>query len=152
MTHALRALDALGVDYETHEYRYVDHGGTAEAARQLQVEEHAIVKTLVFGESPRSPLLMLMHGDREVSTKTLARALRLKAVAPCEPAVAERVTGYRIGGISPFGTRQRLPVYVEATVLDLPRVYVNGGRRGLLVSLAPASLVNALKATPVRTT
>ena len=152
MTHALRALDALGVAYDIHEYRYVDHGGTAEAARQLAVPEHAVIKTLVFGESPRSPFLMLMHGDREVSTKKLARALMVKALAPCEPAVAERVTGYQVGGISPFGTRQRLPVYVEASVLDLPRLYVNGGRRGLLVSMAPPALVTALGATMVSTT
>ena len=151
MTHALRALDALGVAYDTHEYRYVDHGGTAEAARQLDVHEHAVIKTLVFGESPRSPFLMLMHGDREVSTKKLARALGVTSVAPCVPSVAERVTGYQVGGISPFGTRQALPIYVEASVLDLERVFINGGRRGLLVALAPESLVRALKATPVRT-
>jgi Cys-tRNA(Pro) deacylase len=151
VTHALRALDALGVAYDTHEYRYVDHGGTGEAARQLDVDQHAVIKTLVFAESPKAPFLMLMHGDRDVSAKKLARALRVKAVAPCEPAAAERVTGYQVGGISPFGTRQRLPVYVEASVLDLPRLYVNGGRRGLLVSMAPASLVSALKATPVGT-
>lgn len=152
MTHALRALDALGVAYDTHKYRYVDHGGTTEAARQLRVDEHAVIKTLVFGESPRSPFLMLMHGDREVSAKQLARALGVKSVAPCAPAVAERVTGYQVGGISPFGTRQRLPVYVEASVLELPRVYVNGGRRGLLVSLAPSALAAALAATAVNTT
>jgi Cys-tRNA(Pro) deacylase len=152
MTHALRALDALGVAYDTHEYRYVDHGGTAEAARQLRVDEHAVIKTLVFGESPRSPFLMLMHGDREVSAKKLARALGVKSVAPCEPAVAERVTGYQVGGISPFGTRQRLPVYAEASVLGLPRLYVNGGRRGLLVSMAPSALAAALATTTVHTT
>lgn len=137
MTHALRVLDAHGVDYATHEYRYVDHGGTAEAARQLAVDEHAVVKTLVFATSPRSPLLVLMHGDLEVSTKQLARALGVKTVTAVEPALAEKVTGYQVGGISPFGTRQVLPIFVESTVLDLPRVYVNGGRRGLLVSMTP---------------
>ena len=152
MTHALRALDSLGVAYDTHEYRYVDHGGTAEAARQLRVDEHAVIKTLVFGESPKSPFLMLAHGDREVSVKKLARALGVRSVAPCEPAVAARVTGYQVGGISPFGTRQRLPVFVEASVLDLPRLYVNGGRRGLLVSMAPSAVATALAATLVNTT
>jgi Cys-tRNA(Pro) deacylase len=149
MTHAMRVLDAHGVEYTYHEYRYVDHGGTAEAARQLGVDEHAVLKTLVFGETPKAPCLVLMHGDAEVSTKSLARAAGVKAMAPCAPAVAERVTGYQVGGISPFGTRQPLPVYVEATVLELPRVYVNGGRRGLLVSMPPDALVAVLRPTVV---
>jgi Cys-tRNA(Pro) deacylase len=149
MTHALRVLDARRVVYATHEYRYVDHGGTAEAARQLAVDEHAVVKTLVFMSDPRTPLLVLMHGDLEVSTKKLARAIAVKAVTPAAPAVAERVTGYQVGGISPFGTRQPLDVVVEATVLELPRVYINGGRRGLLVSMDPGVLSTVLPVTPV---
>ena len=149
MTHALRVLDASGVPYATHEYRYVDHGGTSEAARQLGVDEHAIVKTLVFQSGPRTSLIVLMHGDLEVSTKKLARAVDVKTVTPAAPVVAERVTGAQVGGISPFGTRQALPVYVEATVLDLPRLYINGGRRGLLVSMEPDALRAVLAPTPV---
>ena len=150
MTHALRVLDGLGVAYGTHEYHYVDHGGTAEAARQLGMDEHVIVKTLVFLSDPRTPLLVLMHGDLDVSTKKLARALDVKTTTPAPAAVAERVTGYQVGGISPFGTRQALPVYIEATVLDLPRLVINGGRRGLLVSMAPDALCAVLTPTPVR--
>lgn len=149
MTHALRVLDQHGVAYTRHEYRYVDRGGTAEAARQLGVGEHAVVKTLVFGETPRHPVLMLMHGDAEVSAKALARALGVRSMAPCTEAVAEKVTGYQVGGISPFGTRSPLPVYVEASVLTLPRIFINGGRRGLLVELPPDTLTTILHATPV---
>jgi len=149
MTPAIRVLEARGVPHVLWEYRYVEHGGTAEAARQLGEDEHAVVKTLVFAESPKAPVLVLMHGDCEVSAKALARALGVKTMAPCRPHVAERVTGYQVGGISPFGTRQTLPTYVEATVLDLPHILVNGGRRGLLVAIAPAVLVDVLGATPV---
>jgi Cys-tRNA(Pro) deacylase len=152
MTHALRVLDRHGIDYTCHEYRYVDHGGTSEAARQLGVDEHTIIKTLVFGETSRTPVLMLMHGDAEVSAKALARALGARSMAPCTEAVAERATGYQIGGISPFGTRQPLPVYVEASILDLPRAFINAGRRGLLVALPPDALLSVLSATPVHAT
>jgi len=144
MTHAVRVLDARGVAYETHEYRYVEHGGTADAARQLGVDEHAVIKTLVFLSGPKLPVLVLMHGDREVSTKKLARALDVKTVTPASPAIAERVTGYQVGGISPFGTRQPLTVLAEATVLELPRLLINGGRRGLLVSVTPNTLCDVL--------
>jgi Cys-tRNA(Pro) deacylase len=149
MTRALRVLESRGADYARHEYRYADHGGTAEAARQLGVDEHAVIKTLVFGETPKSPFLVLMHGDAEVSVKALARARGVKTVAPCPPEVAERVTGYQVGGISPFGTRQPLDVCIEASVLELPRIYVNGGRRGLLVSMAPSQLTAILQPTVV---
>ncbi len=158
MTHALRVLASHGVAHTCHEYRYVAHGGTAEAARQLGVDEHSIVKTLVLGSDSgdrsrgQTPLivLMLMHGDAEVSTRALARAVGARSIAPCTEAVAERVTGYQVGGISPFGTRQPLPVYVEASILDLPRIFINGGRRGLLVELSPAVLLSVLEATPVQ--
>jgi len=150
MTHAIRVLESRGIEHMLREYRYVEHGGTAEAARQLGVDEHAVVKTLVFAETPKAPVLVLMHGDCEVSAKALARALGVKAMAPCAPQVAERVTGYQVGGISPFGTRQTLPTYLEATVLDLPRILINGGRRGLLVEIAPSVLVDVLGAVPVR--
>ena len=149
MTHAIRVLEAGGIPHVVREYRYVEHGGTAEAARQLGENEHAIVKTLVFAETPKAPVLVLMHGDCEVSAKALARALGTRTMAPCAPHVATRVTGYQVGGISPFGTRQTLPAYVEATVLDLPRILINGGRRGLLVAIAPSVLVDLLHATPV---
>ena len=153
MTHALRVLASHGVAHTCHEYRYVAHGGTGEAARQLGVDEHAIVKTLVLesesgGQTP-AILLMLMHGDAEVSTRALARALGARSIASCTEAVAERVTGYQVGGISPFGARQQLPVYVEPSILDLPRIFINGGRRGLLVALAPQVLLDVLHATPV---
>lgn len=149
MTHALRALESHRVAYICHEYRYVAHGGTAEPARQLGVDEHLIVKTLVFGETSRHAVLVLMHGDAEVSVKELARIVGVKSIAPSSEAVAERVTGCQVGGISPFGTRQSLPVYVEGSILELPRVYINGGRRGLLVSLAPEAMRACLDATPV---
>lgn len=152
MTHALRVLDSHGVAYTCHEYRYIARGGTAEAARQLGLDEHAVIKTLCMtvdgGQAP-SALLMLMHGDGGVSAKALARALGVKAIAPCSEAVAERVTGYQVGGMSPFGTRQSLPVFVEGSVLALPRVYVNGGRRGLLVAVEPGVFLTVLSAREV---
>lgn len=149
MTHAIRVLESRGIDHVLREYRYVDHGGTAEAARQLGVDEHAVIKTLVFGETAKAPVLVLMHGDCDVSAKALARAIGVKTMAPCAPQVAERVTGYQVGGISPFGTRQKLSTYLEETVLELPRILVNGGRRGLLVEIAPSVLVDVLGAEPV---
>ena len=149
MTHAIRVLESRGIDHVLREYRYVDHGGTAEAARQLGVDEHAVIKTLVFGETATAPVLVLMHGDCDDSAKALARAIGVKTMAPCAPQVAERVTGYQVGGISPFGTRQKLSTYLEETVLELPRILVNGGRRGLLVEIAPSVLVDVLGAEPV---
>lgn len=137
------------VPFTEHVYDYVDHGGTAESARQLGVDEHLVVKTLVMEDEARRPLLVLMHGDRSVSTKTLARAIGVKRVAPCAPAVAERHTGYQVGGTSPFGTRKPLPVWVEATILDLATIYINGGRRGYLVGIVPTVLTSPLAARPV---
>jgi Cys-tRNA(Pro) deacylase len=148
-TPAIHALRRHGVAFTEHTYRYEDRGGTRVSARELRVDEHAVVKTLVMEDDRRQPLIVLMHGDREVSTKALARAIGVKTVAPCRPEVAERHTGYMVGGTSPFGTRKPLPVYVERTVLDLDRVYVNGGRRGFLVSLAPQVFVSVLRATAV---
>jgi Cys-tRNA(Pro) deacylase len=132
-----------------HAYDYVEHGGTAESARQLGVDEHAVVKTLVMQDDRAQPLVVLMHGDRQVSTKNLARAIGCKSVEPCKPEVAQRHSGYLVGGTSPFGLRKAMPVYVEETVLALPRIWINGGRRGFLVGLAPAVLVQVLGATPV---
>jgi Cys-tRNA(Pro) deacylase len=137
------------VPFREHVYDYVDHGGTAESARQLGVEEHSVVKTLVMEDEAARPLIVLMHGDRSVSTKALARAIGVKRVQPCAPAVAERQSGYQVGGTSPFGTRKPLPVWVEATILELATIYVNGGRRGYLVEIAPAVLTSPLGARPV---
>ena len=148
-TPAIHALRRHGVPFVEHPYRYEEHGGTRVSSRELGVPEHVVVKTLVMEDENRQPMLVLMHGDREVSTKSLARAISAKTVAPCRPDVAERHTGYMVGGTSPFGTRKRLPVYVERTILRLDTVYVNGGRRGLLVALAPQVFVDVLDATPV---
>jgi Cys-tRNA(Pro) deacylase len=148
-TPATQALRAAGVAYTEHPYDYVDHGGTAESARQLAVPEHEVVKTLVMQDEKAQPLIVLMHGDAQVSTKSLAREIGVKSVEPCKPEVAQRHSGYLVGGTSPFGTRKALPVYVEATVLELPRILVNGGRRGYLVGIAPQLLVSLLGARPV---
>jgi Cys-tRNA(Pro) deacylase len=148
-TPAIHFLRKRGVAFSEHPYRYEDRGGTRVSARHLGVDEHAVVKTLVMQDEDGDPMLVLMHGDREVSTKQLARQLGRKTVQPCEPAVAQRHTGYMVGGTSPFGTRKPLPVYIEQSVLDLPRVYLNGGRRGLLVGVVPSEIARTLGATPV---
>ena len=148
-TPAIHALRRHGVPFSEHSYRYEEHGGTRVSARELDVPEHSIVKTLVMEDDRKRALIVLMHGDREVSTKALARAIGAKTVTPCQPDVAERHTGYMVGGTSPFGTRKALPVYVEQTILDLDSVYLNGGRRGFLVALAPQAFVEVLHATPV---
>jgi Cys-tRNA(Pro) deacylase len=148
-TPATTFLRSRGVDFSGHSYDYVEHGGTAESARQLGVPEHAVVKTLVMENEDGQPLVVLMHGDRVVSTKQLARQIGCRSVAPCAPEVAQRHSGYQVGGTSPFGLRKPLPVYVERTVLALPQIWINGGRRGLLVGIEPRVLVDALGATPV---
>ena len=148
-TPATALLRRSKVAFSEHVYDYVDRGGTAESARQLGVDEHQVVKTLVMEDDAARPLIVLMHGDRSVSTKALARTIGVKRVQPCAPEVAERHSGYQVGGTSPFGTRKRLPVYVEATVLTLPTIYVNGGRRGYLVGIAPAVLPTLLGAISV---
>jgi Cys-tRNA(Pro) deacylase len=148
-TPATQALRRAAVVFTEHPYDYVDHGGTAESARQLGVDEHAVVKTLVMQDDKARPLIVLMHGDRQVSTKNLARAIGAKSVEPCKPEVAQRHSGYLVGGTSPFGIRKPMPVYVEQSVLALPRVLINGGRRGFLVGLSPAVLTDLLDAQPV---
>ena len=148
-TPATQALRAAGVAFTEHVYDYVEHGGTAESSRQLGVPEHAVVKTLVMQNERAEPLIVLMHGDKQVSTKNLARAIGAKSVEPCKPEVAQRHSGYLVGGTSPFGTRKAMPVYVEATVLALPRILINGGRRGYLVGIEPGVLVSVLAAAPV---
>jgi len=149
ITSALRELRKHQVPFTEHEYRYEERGGTRVASRQLALDEHAIVKTLVMEDEARSPLLVLMHGDREVSTRQLARQTGRKTISPCEPDAAQRYTGYMIGGTSPFGTRRALPVFVERSILELPAIYINGGRRGLLVRIDPAELTRVLGAVAV---
>ena len=148
-TPATQALRRAGIDFTEHVYDYLERGGTAESARQLGVDEHAVIKTLVMQDEKAEPLIVLMHGDRQVSTKNLARAIGAKSVAPCTPEAAERASGYQVGGTSPFATRRRMPVYVESTVLALERICINGGRRGYLVGIAPRVLTELLSATPV---
>ena len=148
-TQATLWLRRHGVAFSEHPYDYVDHGGTAESARQLGVDEHAVVKTLVMQNERAEPLIVLMHGDRQVSTKNLARATGAKSVEPCKPEVAQRHSGYQVGGTSPFGLRKPMPVYVEASVLGLPKLLINGGRRGYLIGITPGVLVSVLAAQPV---
>ncbi|WP_180729806.1 Cys-tRNA(Pro) deacylase [Paraburkholderia sp. PGU19] len=149
-TPATQLLRRHKVEFGEHPYDYVDHGGTAESARQLGVDEHQVVKTLVMEDENAKPLIVLMHGDRTVSTKNLARQIGAKRVEPCKPEVASRHSGYMIGGTSPFGTKKAMPVYVESTILELDRIFINGGRRGFLVSIAPAVVTSLLAAKPVQ--
>ena len=149
-TPATQLLRKAGVAFTEHSYDYVEHGGTAESARQLGVAEHAVIKTLVMQDDKAQPLIVLMHGDRQVSTKNLARAIGAKSVVPCTPDAAQRHSGYLVGGTSPFGLRKAMPVWVEASVLALPRICINGGRRGFLVGIAPETLVTLVGARPVQ--
>jgi Cys-tRNA(Pro) deacylase len=137
-------LKAQRVAYTEHEYDYVEHGGTEVSAHALGVPEHDVVKTLVMQDEAGKPLIVLMHGDRKVSTKNLARQAGVKRIEPCRPDAAQRHSGYPVGGTSPFGTRKRLAVYLERSILELPKIFVNGGRRGLLVGIAPDELVRTL--------
>jgi Cys-tRNA(Pro) deacylase len=148
-TPATAFLKQHGVAYSEHVYDYVERGGTRVSAEALGVDEHAVVKTLVMEDEAKRPLIVLMHGDREVSTKNLARQARVKRVEPCAPDAAQRHSGYQVGGTSPFATRKPLPVYVERSILDLPRIYINGGRRGFLVGIDPQELARVLRPTPV---
>jgi len=149
-TPATQFLRRHGVAFSEHPYDYVEHGGTAESARQLGVPEHEVVKTLVMRDERAAPLIVLMHGDRSVSLKALAREIGCKKVEPCRPDVAQRHSGYLIGGTSPFALRKAMPVFVEASVLHLPRICINGGRRGFLVGIEPEVLVRLLGARAVR--
>lgn len=145
-TPATRFLRQHGLAYSSHLYDYEEHGGTAVSARELNVNEHAVVKTLIMEDENAQPLIVLMHGDRKVSTKELARQIGCKRIETCKPEVANRHTGYLVGGTSPFGTRKPMPVYIERTVLDLPLVYINGGRRGYLVGIHPHDILRILQA------
>ena len=148
-TPATKFLREHGVPFTEHVYDYVDHGGTAESSKQLGVPEHEVIKTLVMQDERAQPLIVLMHGDKQVSTKNLARQIGAKSVEPCKPEVAQRHSGFMVGGTSPFGLRKAMPVYVEETALALPRICINGGRRGFLVGIAPQVLVDLLGAKPV---
>lgn len=149
-TKAIRFLREQGVDFVEHPYRYEDRGGTENAAKALGVDEHLTIKTLVMEDENKKPLIVLMHGDKEVSTKELARIIGVKSVTPCSPEVAHKHTGYMVGGISPFGTRKKLHVYVEETILSLPRIYINAGKRGLLCEISPHELLRLLHPILVR--
>ena len=149
VTPAVRVLRAAAVPFEGHTYEYVLHGGTHASSLALGVDEHAVVKTLVMEDEREEPLIVLMHGDRKVSTRALARAAGRRTIRPCAPAVAERHTGYQVGGTSPFGTRRAMPVFVQRTILELPRIWINGGKRGFLVSLVPSALTAVLGAEGV---
>ena len=144
-TSATRLLRELGIPFTEHLYRYEDRGGTRLSARELGVPERQVIKTLIMEDEAREPMVVLMHGDREVSVKALARLLGRKSVQPCKPEVANRHSGYLVGGTSPFGTRRAMPVYLERSILELPRIYLNGGSRGFQVGLAPADAVRVLQ-------
>ncbi|MCY4746708.1 Cys-tRNA(Pro) deacylase [Pelomonas sp. UHG3] len=149
-TPATQMLKRAGVAFTEHVYDYVDHGGTAESSKQLGVDEHAVVKTLVMQDERAEPLIVLMHGDKTVSLKELARQIPCKKVEPCKPEVAQRHSGYQVGGTSPFGVRKAMPVFVEASILALDKICINGGRRGYLVGIAPRVLTELLGARPVQ--
>jgi Cys-tRNA(Pro) deacylase len=146
---AIAVLRKHGVTFSEHTYRYEERGGTAASSRELGVDEHAVIKTLVMEDENKQPLIVLMHGDREVSTKNLARQAGRKAITPCAPDVAQRHTGYMVGGTSPFGTRKTMPIFMERSIAGLERIFINGGRRGFLVSMPPAELIRVLSPTPV---
>jgi Cys-tRNA(Pro) deacylase len=145
VTAAVRLLRQHKAAFTDHLYSYEEKGGTAVSSRELGVDEHAVIKTLVMEDDGRQPLIVLMHGDREVSTKNLARHVGVKSIAPCSPETANRHSGYMVGGTSPFGTRKAMPVYMEASILNLPKIYVNGGRRGYLIGISPQLVVDILK-------
>lgn len=145
VTAAVRALRDGKVEFSDHLYSYVDKGGTAVSSRELGVDEHAVIKTLVMEDENRTPLIVLMHGDLQVSTKELARVIGVKQVSPCTAEVAQKQSGYQVGGTSPFGIRHRMPVYMEESIATLPTIYINGGKRGYLVGMSPAELVRVLK-------
>ncbi len=149
-TPAIRILREHKIPFTPKPYKYEERGGTEVAARELGIDEHLAVKTLVMEDERKTPFIVLMHGDKQVSTKDLARILGVKMVQPCDPATANRHTGYMVGGTSPFGTKRPMPVYVEESILALPFIYINAGRKGLLVEMTPSGLVEILKPTPVR--
>jgi Cys-tRNA(Pro) deacylase len=149
MTAAIRVLKDNAVAFSEHPYPYIEHGGTATFAREVGVDEHLVIKTLVMEDDSKRPFIILMHGDREVSTKELARRLGVKSVRPCTPEAAQRNSGYMVGGTSPFGLRKAMPIYIEETILDFPKIYINGGKRGFIVGLDPKDLARVLNSVAV---
>lgn len=145
VTAAVRALRQAGVPFDNHPYDYIEDGGTARFAAETGVDEHLVLKTLVMEDENGNPLLVLMHGDRQVSTKALARQIGAKSIQPCDPKMADRHSGYQVGGTSPFGTRHTMPVYCEESIAALPRIYVNGGRRGYIISMKATQLMRVLR-------
>ena len=150
VTPAVRLLRQHQVPFEAHLYGYEERGGTSVSARELGVDEHRVIKTLVMEDDRGQPLIILMHGDRQVSAKELARAIGARSVVPCAPQAADRHSGYQVGGTSPFATRKALPVYMEESIRELPTLYINGGKRGFLVEITPADLERVLEPVPVR--
>ena len=150
VTPAIRVLRASGITFTDHLYTYEEKGGTAVSARELGVDEHCVIKTLIMEDDARQPFVVLMHGDRQVSTRELARQMGARSVTPCTPETAQKHTGYLVGGTSPFGTRRSMPVYLEETILDLSAICLNGGKRGYLVGMDPRELVRLLKPVLVR--
>ncbi|MHB8109096.1 MAG: Cys-tRNA(Pro) deacylase [Syntrophorhabdaceae bacterium] len=150
VTAAIRFLRDRKVEFSEHPYQYVEHGGTSTFAKQYNVDEHMVIKTIVMEDENTHPIIVLMHGDREVSTKDLARTIGVKKVTPCAPKTANKHSGYMVGGTSPFGTRKAMPVYLEETILDLPKIYINGGRRGHLIAMDPKDIVKTLNPRLVR--
>ena len=149
VTQAVRVLRAAGIPFAGHPYTYVEKGGTAQFAHEMGVDEHCVIKTLIMEDENGNPLIALMHGDRQVSTQALARAIGVKRITPCDPKVADRHSGYQVGGTSPFGTRHSMPVYCEAGIAELPRIYINGGKRGYIISLDTADALRLLQPTLV---
>src|SRR3954471_18728923 len=149
VTPAVRLLREKKIEFGPYLYNYMEKGGTRHSAEELGVDEHIVVKTLVMEDDQRKPLIILMHGDKEVSTKNLARAIGARSVQPCKPDVAQKHTGYMVGGTSPFGTRHAMPVYAERTIFDAPVIYINGGKRGFLISISPSVLRDVLNANEV---
>jgi Cys-tRNA(Pro) deacylase len=150
VTPAIRVIRAANINFTNHLYTYEERGGTAVSARELGVDEHSVVKTIIMEDEKKNPLIVLMHGDREVSTKELARFLKVKTIVPCLPDTASKHSGYLVGGTSPFGTRRSMPVYVEESILDMPKIYINGGKRGYLVGMNPKDLVKLLNPVSVK--
>ena len=145
VTQAIRVLREHKVEYSEHLYKYEDKGGTTVSARELGVDEHCVVKTLIMEDEQKHPLIVLMHGDREVGTGMLAKQIGVKKISPCDPKTADKHSGYQVGGTSPFGTRHPMPVYMESSIAELPRIYINGGKRGFLIGVNPQEVIRVLQ-------
>ncbi|BBF87155.1 transcriptional regulator [Aquitalea magnusonii] len=145
VTQAIRVLREHKVEYSEHLYKYEDKGGTTVSARELGVDEHCVVKTLIMEDEQKHPLIVLMHGDREVGTGMLAKQIGVKKISPCDPKTADKHSGYQVGGTSPFGTRHPMPVYMESSIAQLPRIYINGGKRGFLIGIDPQEVIRVLQ-------